>query len=258
MKTKKDIVDNWLPRYTGRELKDFSKYILLTNFEYYLELFSELYQVPIVGADKTMPNVSCNGITLVNFGMGSPNAATILDLLSAIEPEAVLFIGKCGGIKEKNSVGDYILPIAAIKGEGTSDDYLPHEVPALPAFSIQKACSKAITNHGREYYTGVVYTTNRRVWEYDSDFKNYLRRTHATGIDMETATLFSCGFANHIPTGALLLVSDQPMIPEGVKTDKSDNIVTQNYVKEHVEIGIASLRMIIDAKKTVKHLKFDW
>ena len=254
MKTKKDIVDNWLPRYTGRELKDFSKYILLTNFEYYLELFSELYQVPIVGADKTMPNVSCNGITLVNFGMGSPNAATILDLLSAI----VLFIGKCGGIKEKNSVGDYILPIAAIKGEGTSDDYLPHEVPALPAFSIQKACSKAITNHGREYYTGVVYTTNRRVWEYDSDFKNYLRRTHATGIDMETATLFSCGFANHIPTGALLLVSDQPMIPEGVKTDKSDNIVTQNYVKEHVEIGIASLRMIIDAKKTVKHLKFDW
>ena len=128
MKTKKDIVDNWLPRYTGRELKDFSKYILLTNFEYYLELFSELYQVPIVGADKTMPNVSCNGITLVNFGMGSPNAATILDLLSAIEPEAVLFIGKCGGIKEKNSVGDYILPIAAIKGEGTSDDYLPHEV----------------------------------------------------------------------------------------------------------------------------------
>ena len=173
MKTKKDIVDNWLPRYTGRELKDFSKYILLTNFEYYLELFSELYQVPIVGADKTMPNVSCNGITLVNFGMGSPNAATILDLLSAIEPEAVLFIGKCGGIKEKNSVGDYILPIAAIKGEGTSDDYLPHEVPALPAFSIQKACSKAITNHGREYYTGVVYTTNRRVWEYDSDFKKY-------------------------------------------------------------------------------------
>ena len=258
MKTKKEIVDNWLPRYTGRALEDFSKYILLTNFEYYLELFSEMYHVPIIGADKTMPNVSYNRVTLINFGMGSPNAATILDLLTAIEPEAVLFIGKCGGLKDKNVVGDYILPIAAIKGEGTSDDYMPHEVPALPAFSIQKACSKAIVAHARKYYTGVVYTTNRRVWEYDDRFKEYLRSTRAMAVDMETATLFSCGFANHIPTGALLLVSDQPMIPEGVKTDKSDNLVTQNYVKEHVEIGIASLRMIIDEKKTVKHLKFDW
>ncbi len=165
MKTKKDIVDNWLPRYTGRELKDFFQNIFYSPTSNIIWNYSPNYiRYPIVGADKTMPNVSCNGITLVNFGMGSPNAATILDLLSAIEPEAVLFIGKCGGIKEKNSVGDYILPIAAIKGEGTSDDYLPHEVPALPAFSIQKACSKAITNHGREYYTGVVYTTNRRVW----------------------------------------------------------------------------------------------
>ena len=256
MKTKKDIVDNWLPRYTGRELKDFSKYILLTNFEYYLELFSELYQVPIVGADKTMPNVSCNGITLVNLGMGSPNAATILDLLSAIEPEAVLFIGKCGGIKEKNSVGDYILPIAAIKGEGTSDDYLPHEVPALPAFSIQKACSKAITNHGREYYTGVVYTTNRRVWEYDDRFKEYLKSTRAMAVDMETATIFTVGFANRIPTGALLLVSDRPMISDGIKTAESDKHVTQNFVKQHLEIGVEVLNNIKEKNYSVKHLIF--
>ena len=91
-----------------------------------------------------------------------------------------------------------------------------------------------------------------------ADNKEYLTKTRAMAVDMETATLFSCGFANHIPTGALLLVSDQPMTPDGVKTDKSDNLVTKNYVEEHVEIGIASLRMIIDAKKTVKHLKFDW
>ena len=240
----------------GIEIKDYSKYILLTNFEYNLELFSELYQVPIVGADKTMPNVSCNGITLVNFGMGSPNAATILDLLSAIEPEAVLFIGKCGGIKEKNSVGDYILPIAAIKGEGTSDDYLPHEVPALPAFSIQKACSKAITNHGREYYTGVVYTTNRRVWEYDDRFKEYLKSTRAMAVDMETATIFTVGFANRIPTGALLLVSDRPMISDGIKTAESDKHVTQNFVKQHLEIGLVVLNNIKEKNYSVKHLIF--
>lgn len=256
MKTKKEIVDDWLPRYTGRALKDFSKYILLTNFEYYVELFSETYGVPIIGEDKTMPNVSHNGITLINFGMGSPNAATIVDLLSAIEPEAILFLGKCGGLKAKNSVGDYILPIAAIKGEGTSDDYMPHEVPALPAFSLQKACSKIIVQHERQYYTGVVYTTNRRVWEYDDKFKEYLRSTRATAVDMETATLFTVAFANRIPLGALLLVSDRPMISEGIKTADSDKQVTQKFVKQHLEIGIEALNSIRDKNYSVKHLIF--
>ena len=234
MKTKKEIVDNWLPRYTGRELKDFTKYILLTN----------------------LPSVASEGLTLINFGMGSPNAATILDLLSAVEPEAVLFIGKCGGLKDKTAVGDYILPIAAIKGEGTSDDYLPHEVPALPAFSIQKACSKAIVAHNRKYYTGTVYTTNRRVWEYDDRFKDYLLSTRAMAVDMETATIFTVGFANRIPTGALLLVSDRPMISEGIKTAESDKHVTQQFVRQHLEIGIETLKHIQEKNYSVKHLIF--
>lgn len=256
MKTKKEIVENWLPRYTGRELKDFPKYVLLTNFEYYLELFSQLYGVPIAGEDKTMPNVACNDILLINFGMGSANAATIVDLLTAVDVEAVLFLGKCGGLKNKSSVGDYILPIAAIKGEGTSDDYMPHEVPALPAFSIQKACSEIIAGHHRNYYTGVVYTTNRRVWEYDNRFKEYLVKTRAMAIDMETATIFTVGFANHIPTGALLLVSDRPMISEGIKTAESDKEVTQNFVKQHLEIGIETLMQIKNKNYSVKHLIF--
>ena len=258
MKTKEEIVANWLPRYTKRNLEDFEEYILLTNFNKYVEIFSEKFNVPILGRDANMISASAEGITIVNFGMGSPNAAIIMDLLSAIQPKACLFLGKCGGIDKKNRIGDLILPIAAIRGEGTSNDYFPPEVPSLPAFMLQRAVSSAIRDHARDYWTGTVYTTNRRIWEHDEDFKEYLKKTRAMAVDMETATLFSCGFANHIPTGALLLVSDQPMIPEGVKTDKSDNIVTQNYVKEHVEIGIASLRMIIDAKKTVKHLKFDW
>jgi AMP nucleosidase len=257
MKNKEEIVQNWLPRYTGTPLNEFGKYILLTNFNKYVRKFAEWNKVEIKGEDMPMPNATANGITIINFGMGSANAATIMDLLSAIEPKAILFLGKCGGLKKKNELGDLILPIAAIRGEGTSNDYFPPEVPALPAFSLQKAISTTIRNHNKDYWTGTVYTTNRRVWEHDEKFKEYLRSIRAMGIDMETATIFSTGFHNEIPTGALLLVSDQPMISEGVKTAESDKVITQNYVDEHLKIGIDSLNELINNGLTVKHLRFE-
>ena len=256
MKTKEEIVKDWLTRYTGTSLKEFGKYILLTNFGGYLEIFSKIYDVPIKGQDKAMPTVTSKGITMINFTMGSANAATIMDLLSAIKPKACLFLGKCGGLKKRTSIGDLILPIAAIRGEGTSNDYFPPEVPALPAFTLQRAVSTTIREHGKDYWTGTVYTTNRRVWEHDIEFKDYLRKIRAMAIDMETATLFSTGFFNKIPVGALLLVSDQPMVPEGVKTSKSDKKVSANYVEEHIKIGVDSLLEIKNKGKSVRHLKY--
>jgi AMP nucleosidase len=256
MKSKEEIVANWLPRYTGVEIEKFGKYILLTNFQHYIELFAQKFGVPVDGEDCNMPSATANDITILNFGMGSPNAATIMDLLSAITPKAALFLGKCGGLKIKNKVGDLILPIAAIRHDGTSDDYLPPEVPALPAFNLQRAVSTSIRDHSRDYYTGVVFTTNKRVWEYDVRFKKYLKKTRAMAIDMETATMFITGFANQIPTGALLLVSDQPMISTGVKTDSSDKSVTQLFVDEHLQIGIDAMILLRDNGSSVKHLKF--
>jgi AMP nucleosidase len=203
-----------------------------------------------------MPSLTVGDITMIKFGMGSPNAAIIMDLLSAIKPKAALFLGKCGGLKKKNQLGDLILPIAAIRGDGTSNDYFPAEIPALPAFSLQKAISTTIREYGLDYWTGTVYTTNRRVWEHDDKFKKYLRTTRSMAIDMETATIFIAGFANQIPTGALLLVSDQPMISEGVKTEMSDNMVTEKYVETHLNIGIESLKQLIENRQTVKHLRF--
>src|ERR1700750_525223 len=222
MKTKNEIVSNWLPRYTGTPLEAFGRHILLTNFGHYVERFAQENGVEVRGRDRPMPNATADGITLINFGMGSPTAATIMDLLSAIKPKAALFLGKCGGLKKRNKLGDLVLPIAAIRGEGTSNDYFPPEVPALPAFALQKAISTTIREFGVDYWTGTVYTTNRRVWEHDEHFKEYLQKIRAMAIDMETATIFSVGFYNKIPTGALLLVSDQPMTPEGVKTAESD------------------------------------
>jgi len=256
MKTKREIVDNWLPRYTGVAIEDMGKHILLTNFKDYLDLFCEIGNTGILDRKVAMPAATFNGITMINFGMGSANAATVMDLLAAADPRAVLFLGKCGGLKKKNALGDLILPIAAIRGEGTSDDYMPGEVPALPAFNLQRAVSTTIRNRGKDYWTGTVYSTNRRVWEHDNRFKKYLRKVRSMAIDMETATLFTVGFANGIPTGALLLVSDQPMIPEGVKTQESDRMVTSKFARMHLEIGIDSLHEIKDHRESVKHLRF--
>lgn len=256
MNSKEEIVNNWLPRYTGMALEEFGSYILLTNFSKYVELFATWNNVDVVGRDKPMQSATANGITIINFGMGSPTAATIMDLLTAINPSAVLFLGKCGGLKKRNKIGDLILPIAAIRGEGTSNDYFPTEVPALPAFALQKAISTTIRDNNLDYWTGTVYTTNRRVWEHDEDFKTYLQKIRAYAIDMETATIFSVGFYNKIPTGAILLVSDQPMIPEGIKTEESDKIVTASFVETHLRIGIESLKQLINNCLTVRHLKF--
>ena len=256
MKTKEEIVQDWLTRYTGQELDAFGSYILLCNFSSYIDMFASMLNVEIIGKDKPMQCATAEDITIINFGMGSPGAATIMDLLTAIKPKAVLFLGKCGGLKKKNNVGDLILPIAAIRGEGTSDDYFPPEVPALPAFALQKAISTTIRDYERDYWTGTCYTTNRRVWEHDEDFKKYLQAIRAMAIDMETATIFTTGFHNEIPTGALLLVSDQPMIPEGVKTSKSDTVVTANFAQEHLKIGIDSLKQLKNKGETVKHLIF--
>ena len=256
MKTKEEIVQNWLPRYTGTPIDKFGQYILLTNFKNYVEMFAEKFSVEILGQDRPMQTATANNITIINFGMGSPMAATVMDILSAISPHAVLFLGKCGGLKKNLHLGDLILPIAAVRGEGTSDEYMPKEVPALPSFRLQRAVSSMIKKHELDYWTGLIYTTNRRVWEHDEAFKTYLSDIRAMGIDMETATIFTVGFYNKIPTGALLLVSDQPMTPDGVKTEASDKKVTGQFVENHIRIGIDSLKQLINNGQTVRHLRF--
>jgi len=257
LESKDAIVRNWLPRYTGVALEDFGDYILLTNFHSYLDDFSDRFGVEIKGKDKPMQVATAHGISIINFGMGSAMAATVMDLLSAISPQAVLFLGKCGGLKKITEVGDLILPIAAIRGEGTSDDYMPPEVPALPSFRLQMAVSSVIRKHEQDYLTGTIYTTNRRVWEHDNDFKSYLRSIRAMGIDMETATIFTVGFINKIPHGALLLVSDIPMDPEGVKTAHKDKQVTSTFAATHLAIGIDALIELRDSGESVKHLRFE-
>lgn len=255
---KNEIVKDWLPRYTGMPLEQFGQYILLVNFSGYVKTFAEQHNVEIYGNDRPMQAATAEGITIINFGIGSPNAGLVIDLLEGIRPKAVLFLGKCGGIKTgKNQNGDLILPIAAVRGEGTSNDYLPPEVPALPAFALQKAVSTTIRDYELDYWTGVVYTTNKRVWEHRDDFKQKLRDLRCIAVDMETATIFVAAFKNQMPAGALLLVSDMPMTRAGVKTEASDKVVTANFAQKHLSIGIDSLKQLMNKGLTVKHLRFE-
>lgn len=258
MRTKAEIVQNWLPRYTGTPLEEFGPYILLTNFTDYVHKFAHRFGVPVRGEGRPMITASDpkTGLTIINFGIGSPNAATIMDLICATDPKAVLFLGKCGGIKKTTEIGHFILPIAAIRGEGTSNDYLPPEVPALPSFKLHKFVSEKIVEANLDYRTGVVYTTNRRVWEHDDPFKERLRHLKVIGIDMETATVFTVGVANEIPRGALLLVSDMPMTPDGVKTDTSDKSVTARFVDLHLDIGIKAMTEIGAKGEKIKHFTY--
>jgi AMP nucleosidase len=257
MKTKEEIVRNWLPRYTGTALNEFGEYILLTNFISYVHMFAERYEVEIKGLDKPMQTATAENITIINFGMGSSVAATVMDLLSAVAPKAALFLGKCGAIKDKVKLGDLILPIAAIRGEGTSDEYLPAEIPALPSFRLQRSISSVIKKYELDYWTGTVYTMNRRVWEHDEEFKAYLKKVRVLAIDMETATIFVVGFMNNIPHGALLLVSDNPMTPEGVKTAESDRKVSSDFATKHLHIGIDAMIELRDSGESVKHLRYE-
>ncbi|MCB9229549.1 MAG: AMP nucleosidase [Deltaproteobacteria bacterium] len=257
MKTREAIISNWLPRYTGTALDDFGKYILLTNFDDYVRRFAQKFKAPIRGIDRPMQTcTNTQGLTIINFGIGSANAATIMDLLEAIRPEGVLFLGKCGGVKRSTEIGHFILPTAAIRGEGTSDDYFPPEVPALPSFKLHKFVSEKIIEAGMEYRTGVIYTTNRRVWEHDLEFKSRLKKLRVLGIDMETATIFMVGLKNDIARGALLLVSDKPMTPEGVKTDESDQMITDHFVDIHIDIGIRAMTDLGSKGEKIKHFHF--
>ena len=251
------IVRDWLPRYTGSESNEFGDYILLTNFSDYVRMFATKFNTVIRGEDCPMQSSSNNkGLSIINFGIGSANAATIMDLLIAVKPKGVLFLGKCGGLKKAAEIGKFILPIAAIRGEGTSNDYALPEVPALPSFKLHKFVSQILVYHEQEYRTGVVYTTNRRVWEHDEEFKRRLKDLRSIAIDMETATLFTVGLVNDIPRGALLLISDVPMLPEGVKTTVSDKLVTEKYASLHLEMGIEAMQEIGEYGEAIKHYDF--
>jgi len=254
---KAKIARDMLERYTGSHPSQFKKQIILTNFEYYIERFNSLCGTEKTrGSAMTVVHSDSADVTIVNFSIGSPMAALAIELLSVVEPKAVLFLGMCGGLHRTLKKGDFILPTAAIRDEGASIHFMPRQVPALPTFKIQKFVSEIVVERGLDYRTGVIHTMDYRFWEFDEKFKAQLYEERSLGIDMETATLFVSGFASKVPIGALLLVSDLPLKRGGIKTKKSASSVFKTFTDLHLEIGIKAMSEISEKGEHIRHYKW--
>ncbi len=254
---KKKIALDMLERYTGSHPNQFRKQIILTNFEYYMQRFEAICgDEKTRGAAMSVVHSKKADVSIVNFSIGSPTAALIIELLATVEPKAVLFLGLCGGLHRSLKVGDFILPTAAIRDEGASKHFMPPQVPALPTFKIQKFVSQMVVERGLDYRTGVVHTTDYRFWEFDEKFKSGLYEERALAIEMECATLFITGFVSKVPIGALLLVSDTPLKRGGIKTKSSANSVFREFTDIHIETGIQAMSEIAIRGEHIRHYKW--
>ncbi|MBI4970920.1 MAG: AMP nucleosidase [Candidatus Omnitrophica bacterium] len=258
-KNRQVVALGMLERYTGSTPKEFFPHILLTNFDYYFNTFADNYQVRRKhGAVMEVAHAVSEKISMINFRIGAPTAGLVIDILSYINPKAVLMLGMCGGLHPKVKVGEFVLPMAAIRDEGTSQFYMPSQVPALPTFRIQKILSEVLGRMKVSYKTGVVHTTDYRFWEFDSEFREKLKQERAIGIEMECSSLFVAGFRHKTPIGALLLVSDLPLIKGGIKSHKSSESVYKRFADVHLGAGFRTLKAIQSLKEGINLRQFQW
>ncbi|EQC48764.1 putative AMP nucleosidase [Bacteriovorax sp. BSW11_IV] len=252
---KKKIAIDMLERYTGHRIEDFQQQIILTNFHYYVERFNSLLDDNIYTQGSAFKASSSKKarVTIIEFGVGAAMAALIGELISVVQPKAVLFLGLAGAVHDSLKVGDFVLPIASIRAEGVSSHFLPTQVPALPTFKVQKFVSQILVEHEMDYRTGTIHSTDYRFWEFDDDFKTKLIEERVLAVEMETAALFTACFVSKVNIGALLLISDCPLKKGGIKTKKSAKSVFRKYTDLHIELGIEAMADIADRGENIRH-----
>ncbi|WP_201456358.1 AMP nucleosidase [Chlamydia sp. 17-3921] len=246
------IARETLERYSGSEIQSFCPYLLLTNFSYYVQSFAEIHQVPIhEGSMFSAAHAPQVSTSILDFKLGSPGAALTMDLCSFLpDVKAALMLGMCGGLRSHYQVGDYFIPIASIRGEGTSDAYFSPEVPALANFMVQRTSTEILEKNKANFHIGITHTTNIRFWEFNKEFRKKLYEAKVQAAEMECATLFAAGYRRNLPIGALLLISDLPLRKEGIKTKESSNFVLKTYTKDHILTG---LQIISKLEKTLRN-----
>lgn len=241
-----------LERYSGSEMKDFQPFIIITNFPRYVEYFADKHPCKVSeGSMFKVAHCPRLKISMLDFKIGSPAAALVVDLCAFLPCYGMLLLGMCGGLREDYKIGEYFVPVAAIRGDGTSDFYFPSEVPAMANFTVQKVVSTYLEKNKMKFHIGITHTTNKRFWEFNSDFRKRLKETRPQVVEMECATLFTASYSHRLPLGALLLISDIPLSPSGVKTKKSSETIYTKYMPQHVDAGVE----IVKALNKVSRLK---
>jgi AMP nucleosidase len=238
----KQIAQETLERYSGSDIHLFQPMILITNFPHYVDYFatsrkSQIYE----GSMFKVSHCKKAGISMIDFKIGSPAAALVVDLCAFLPIRAMLFLGMCGGLRSDYKVGEYFVPVASIRGDATSDFYFPPEVPALANFNIQKVVTNVLEQEKATFHVGITHTTNKRFWEFNAEFRNRLKTTRPQAVEMECATLFTASYSHRLALGALLLISDLPFAPGGLKTKKSSEFVFKNFMPDQIEKGVKIL-----------------
>ncbi len=232
-----------LERYTGSEISEFGSFILLVNFPRYLEDFAKLHDVPVRTGHWAAAHDRESGVSVINFGVGSPSAGIVTHCLSYLhQARAVLMIGMCGGIDDGLEVGDIVLPTASVRDEGTSQHYIPRDVPAMPHTRINRICNEVVRREKEvRVSSGLMLTTDYRMWEFDREFIDYINRHRIIAIDMEIATIFAVAYALNIPAGAIMLVSDMPLREGGIKGKESMKEVFTRHTETHLRLGLKAV-----------------
>ncbi|VXB30247.1 AMP nucleosidase [Pseudomonas sp. 8AS] len=222
------------------------------------------YQMPayhLIAADG-------HGITLVNIGVGPSNAKNITDHLAVLRPHCWLMIGHCGGLRQSQTIGDYVLAHAYMRRDGILDRVLPPHIP-IPALAevqqaLQEAAASVTGERGetlkRRLRTGTVLTYDDRNWELHwAHERPLINLARAVAVDMESGTVAAQGYRLRVPYGTLLCVSDKPLHSE-MKLPGSASGFYQRAVSQHLSIGIAALDLLrcqLDSLHSRKLRSFD-
>src|SRR5215467_3602871 len=235
-----------LQHYTGTAAEMFQRYVLLTNYSWYVEEFRAALP-GCTGPEQSGRQMPAwhymlpgrAGLTMVNIGVGPSNAKTLTDHLAVLRPDLILMVGHCAGLRNHQEIGDLVLATAYLRDDGVLDDMLPLSVPVVSNYTLNTLLLGELTARGLHSRMGIVFTTANRNWELNlATVDNQLRLSRAIAVDMESATVAANGFRYRIPTASLLAVSDKPLHAQPKLSAEAQSFYAASR-RQHVEIAIS-------------------
>lgn len=242
-----DLSLNRLAHYTGTRPEDFQRFILFTNYDMHVDVFKEKFPDCVQPTHKVqMPayhhKLDDNlGFSLINIGVGPANAKTITDHIAVLRPDAMIMVGHCGGLRNHQEIGDFVLANGYMRADKVLDEILPTNVPIVPNHLLNIYLEDALKQYEMNYRIGTVYTTGNRNWEFA--IKKTISQIHTSrsaAVDMESATVATNGFRYRIPNATLLCVSDKPLHGKPKLSDSAQSFY-QNSKEKHLEIVIKAI-----------------